>query len=128
MIFSNPDGGTAFAVTWADNPPVMRASHRAPAQTLTMARDGALERTQTSLVSESSSSPGGMPARDFVARNVGGGVLDARLLYAGDRLYMLMAVFPSMSARREQDVIRFFNSFSTVGNSIVSPSRVVKNN
>ncbi|MGA2671617.1 MAG: hypothetical protein ABSE99_00200 [Terracidiphilus sp.] len=112
MIFSNPDGGTSFAVAWADNPPVMRVNNRAPDRTLDMARDGALARTQTTLISESRSNPAGFPARDFVARNVGGGILDSRLIYAGEHLYMLIATFPSMSARREQDVTRFFNSFT----------------
>ena len=115
MILANPDGATAFAVAWADNPPVVRVNNRAPDRTLDMARDGALTRTQTSLVSERRIAPGGFPARDFVARNVGGGVMDSRLLYAGNRLYMLIAVFPSMSARREQDVTRFFNSFTASG-------------
>jgi hypothetical protein len=112
MIFSNPDGATTYAVAWADNPPVMRVANRAPDPTLDMARDGALARTQTQVTSESRINPQGFPGRDIVARNVGGGVLDSRLIYDGQRLYMLIACFPSMSARREQDVARFFNSFS----------------
>jgi hypothetical protein len=119
MLFSTPDGGTSFAVAWADNPPVARVNRRSPGQVLTAARDGALERTQTSLTNETSSSPGGVPARDLVAHNAGGGVMDSRLLYSGDRLYMLIAVFPSRGARREQDVARFFNSFTVLGASSV---------
>jgi hypothetical protein len=46
-----------------------------------------------------------------MARNSSGGVMDTRLIMAGKRLYMLSAAFPSMSARREQDVKRFFGSF-----------------
>jgi hypothetical protein len=64
-------------------------------------------------VSEARTTPGGFPARDILARNAGGGVMDTRLIYAGQRLYMLTAVFPSMNVRREQDVMRFFNSFAT---------------
>jgi hypothetical protein len=37
--------------------------------------------------------------------------MDTRLVMVGNRLYMLSAAFPSMSARREQDVTRFFSSF-----------------
>jgi len=40
MIFSNPDGGTAFAVAWANNPPVMRRNGQAADRTLEMARMG----------------------------------------------------------------------------------------
>jgi hypothetical protein len=115
MIYANPDGGTAFSISWADNPPVVRTNNRQPERILTMARDGAMTRTQTTLVNESNSTAGGNPVHDFVARNAGGGVMDSRLIYAGNRLYMLTAVFPSMSARREQDVIRFYNSFTALG-------------
>jgi hypothetical protein len=111
MIFSSPDGGTTYAVAWADNPPVMRAANRNPDQTLDLARDGTLDRTQTHVVTESRSTPQGFPGRDLVARNAGGGVLDSRLIFDGQRLYMLIACYPSMDARREQDVTRFFNSF-----------------
>ena len=111
MIFSSPDGGTTYAVAWADNPPVMRVSGRNPDRALDMARDGTLDRTQTHIVTESHSSPQGFPGRDLVARNAGGGVLDSRLIFDGQRLYMLIACYPSMDARREQDVTRFFNSF-----------------
>jgi hypothetical protein len=61
-------------------------------------------------------SAGGYPSRDVAAHNSNGGVLNVRLIYTGERLYTLMALFPSANARREQDVIRFYNSFA--------PSRV----
>jgi len=112
MVFSNPDADTTYAVVWSENPPVARVNGQAPERTLDMARDGALARTQTTLVNESPSSPQDFPARDFVARNVGGGIMNSRLIYAGPRLYMLIAAFPSTSARRDRDVTRFFNSFS----------------
>jgi hypothetical protein len=116
MIFANPDGQTTFAVTWEDNPPVARVNKRIPDKTLDAARDGMLSRTQTVLDSETKVTAGGYPARDVNAHNAGGGVLNVRLIYTGERMYALMALFPAPSARREQDVIRFFNSFS--------PSRV----
>lgn len=111
MIFSNPDAETTFSVAWADDPPVARVSKRTPDRTLEMARDGAVARTQTTLVSESANNTLGFPGRDFAARNTGGGVFNSRLVYAGSRLYMLVAAFPSTGARRDRDVSRFFNSF-----------------
>lgn len=116
MIFANPDGDTTFAISWEDNPPVSRVNNRAPDKTLDAARDGMLARTQTSLTSESRLMAAGYPARDISSKNTEGGVLNARLIFAGDRLYTLLALFPSSNARREQDVVRFFNSFA--------PSRV----
>jgi hypothetical protein len=119
MIYANPSADTTFSVAWADNPPVVRANGRAPDRTLDMARDEALARTQTSLVTETRITPGGFPARDIVAHNSGGGIMDTRLLYTGQRLYMLTAVFPSSSVRREQDVTRFFNSFTVSGSPTI---------
>jgi hypothetical protein len=117
MIFSNPGAETTYSVAWEDNPPVARVSKLAPDRTLESARDGAVARTQTSLVNEFATNTQGFPGREFTARNSGGGVLDSRLIYAGSRLYMLTAVFPSAGARRDRDVTRFFNSFVIVGAS-----------
>jgi hypothetical protein len=117
MLYSYPNQETCFAVSWADEPPVERANSDVPDKTLDMARDDAMQRTETTLVSETTLSQQGFPARDFSARNIGGGVFNARLILARKRLYMLTATFPSVDARREQDVIRFFNSFSVVAGS-----------
>ena len=114
MIFANPDAETTYSVAWADDPPVARVSSHAADRTLDMARNDALLRTQTTLVNELRTSQGGFPAREFAARNVGGGVMNSRLIYAGTRLYMLTAAFPSAGARRDQDVVRFFTSFSII--------------
>jgi hypothetical protein len=113
MILSNPSADTTFSVAWADNPPVARVNQRSAERTLEMARDEALNRTQTALVNESGASFDGHPARDFTAQNANGGTMNSRLIYAGQRLYMLTAVFPSAAARRDSDVTRFFNSFTT---------------
>ncbi|WP_420238891.1 hypothetical protein ACOBR2_04645 [Telmatobacter bradus] len=115
MLYAYPDADTSFSVAWADNPPVARASDMAGEKTLDTAREDALTRTQSSLVSESKSSVQGFAARDFSGRNSGGGVFNARMILAGQRLYMLIASFPSTSARRDLDVKRFFDSFSVVG-------------
>jgi hypothetical protein len=111
MLLSNPGGDTTFAVTWQDNPPIARANNRLPERTLEKARDGMLARTQTSLVTSTRFMLRGYPGLEIMGRNAGGGVLNARLIYAGERLYTLMALFPSEDVRREEDVNRFFNSF-----------------
>lgn len=112
MIFANPDEETTFSVAWADNPPVALVGGPAPDRILEMAQDGALARTQTSPLITAATSAQGFPARDFAAENSGGGVMSSRLIYAGTRLYMLVAAFPSAGARRDPDVTRFFNSFT----------------
>ena len=111
MIEAAVDPDTTYAVAWADNPPVERAAGEDAEKTLDMARDGALGRTQTSLVSESRREIDGHVSREFVARNAGGGILNGRLILAGTHLYMLMATFPGTEEWREEDVHRFFESF-----------------
>ena len=112
LIVSHPDSDTTFAISWEDNPPVARVNDRDSNKTLDMARDGMLMRTQTTMVSENRITVASHPGRDIMAHNTGGGVLSARLIYTGDRLYTLIAVFPSSGARGEDDVKRFFGSFA----------------
>ena len=115
MLFSTPDAQTTYSVAWADDPPVVRAARPSVERTLNAARDGALARTQTSLVSQSDTRVEGYPARDFTGRNAEGGLFDARLVLAGTRLYMLVAAFPSAQASRQQDVSQFFDDFRLTG-------------
>lgn len=114
MIYSYPDSVTTYSIAWKDNPPVERASREDPDTTLDNARDGALARTEAVLVSESRSTRQGYPTRDFVGRNASGGIFNARLILAGQRLYLLMAAFPGPSARRDSDVNHFLNSFDVL--------------
>jgi hypothetical protein len=122
MLVAKPDPDRSYAVAWADKPPVARMNDLVPDKTLDEARDGALARTSTTLVSEVRNSTQGFPGRDVVARNVGGGMLDTRFVYAGTRLYMLIATSPSAAARHEEEVIRFFNSFTIASNSQIPES------
>jgi hypothetical protein len=117
MILVKTDASHTFAVAWADKPPVARVNDLIPDKTLDQARDGALARTSTTLVSESRSSPQGYPGRDLVAHNAGGGILDARFIFTGIRLYMLIATAPSAAGRHEQDVNHFFNSFAVASDT-----------
>jgi len=116
MLIATPGPDTTFAVAWADHPPVERASSQNAEKTLDMARDGALARTQAVLTGESRNRMNGHPVCQFSARNDRGGILNARLVLAGTHLYMLIAAFPAPSARRDEDVNRFFDSFTLISN------------
>ncbi len=116
MIEAAVNSDTTYAVAWADNPPVERAASEDQEKTLDMARDGALGRTQTSLVSESHREIDGHVSREFVARNAQGGILNGRLILAGTHLYMLIATFPNTEEWREEDVNHFFESFKLTAN------------
>ena len=114
MICAYPDPSTSFSISWEEAPPVLAAAGNEVDQTLEDARNGALARTQAVPVSEAQSTRQGFPVRDFVGRNQGGGVFNARLVLADRRLYLLMASFPAASARRDDDVNQFFDSFRIV--------------
>ena len=109
MVAANPDSDVTYAVTWEDNPPVARVNHSID-RILNTARDGMLARTETTIVSQSRGYQRSYPSLDFLARNAAGGILNARLVVADERLYVLMALFPSPASRSERDVNRFFNS------------------
>ena len=115
LVYSYPDSTTSFSIAWADEPPVMRAAGENVQRTLDNARDGALARTQTVLVSELDSTHNGMTIHDFAGRNQGGGIFNGRLILSGRRLYFLMAAFNGASARKETDVVHVFDSFKLVG-------------
>lgn len=110
MLVATPNAETTYALAWDENPPVERASGGVVERMLNTARNGAMARTQTTLVSESSGAYLGYPARSFSARNANGGLIDARLVLAGARLYMMIVAFPAQSARRDEDVNHFFDS------------------
>ena len=109
MVVANPNDDVTYAVTWQDNPPVARVNHSID-HILNMARDGMLARTETTIISQSRGFHRSYPSLDVLARNAGGGILNARLIVANERLYVLMALFPSPGSRSERDVNRFFNS------------------
>ena len=44
-----------------------------------------------------------------------GGLFNARLILKGTKLYMMIAAFLAASARREEDVNHFFDSFKLMG-------------
>jgi hypothetical protein len=122
MILCNPNADTSFSVAWEDDPPVARINGHAPDRTMDMARDDALARTQTILIEEYRTNMDGFPARDFVGRNVNGGIISSRMIFAGQRLYLLSAAFTSSKARRDKDVTRFFSSFTFDRNSGIPES------
>ena len=110
---SRPDN--RFAVAWDDDPPVERSAGEEAENTLDRAQAGALARTRAVLTSEWQSHTNGYPERDFTGRIPGGGALNARLILAGRRLFMLIVTSPSASPERDADVKRFFNSFQLTG-------------
>ena len=111
MLEASQGSDETFAVTWADSPPVQSAASENAERTLDLAEDGALARTQTKLTAASNAIRLGYPARDFASRGADGGMMEARMILAGPRLYMLIVSLPNASSQHDEDVNRFFNSF-----------------
>jgi hypothetical protein len=116
MIEASPQSGIRFAVAWDNDPPVTRAAGEVAEKTLDMAEAGALARTRAVLTGELQSRAEGYPARDFTGRIANGGILSARMIMARRQLFMLIATFPSSSARGDDEVKRFFDSFRLTAN------------
>ena len=113
---------TSWSLSWADDPPVTRTVDHSPEHILDLARDNAINRSHTSLISEVRLTINGYPAREFSARNTGGGILNARLIYTGQRMYMLTAAFPAERRSNEKEVAHFFDSLSLINSDRVSES------
>jgi hypothetical protein len=111
LIEASPRPNNLFAVAWDDDPPVERATGGETESTLDWAQAGTLTRTQAVLTGEWQGHATGYPERDFTGRIPGGGVLNARMILAGRRLFMLIVTSPSASEERDEEVNRFFNSF-----------------
>jgi hypothetical protein len=111
LIEASPRPDNRFAVAWDDDPPVERSAGEEAESTLDRAQAGALARTRAVLTGEWQSHTSGHPERDFTGRIAGGGALNARLILAGKRLFMLIVTSASASPERDGDVKRFFNSF-----------------
>jgi hypothetical protein len=116
MLQASPSPGETFAISWDDNPPVRQAARQDAGHTLDLALNGALARTQTVLITQSRSTYAGYDSRDFIARG-DGGIMQARLVMAGSRLFLLIASFPSQGPQHDTDVGRFFNSLAVSGTS-----------
>jgi len=123
MLQATQGPDETFAVTWADSPPVAHVARESAEKTLDLAQDGALARTGTKLTAENNTIRLGYPARDFASRGADGGMMEARMILAGSRLYMLIASFPDASAEHDQDISRFFNSFALTPMQPVARSR-----
>jgi hypothetical protein len=111
LIEASPQPENLFAVAWDNDPPVERYAGEVAENTLDRAQEGALARTQAVLTGEWQSHATGYPERDFTGRIAGGGFLNARMILAGRRLFMLIVTFPAPGAERDEEVNRFFNSF-----------------
>ena len=89
----------------------MRVSARnRPDQALESARDGSLGKIQGALLNQKRIEVQGYPALEMQARARGNSLVDSRMIVAGNRLYMIMAVATVEQDREPKTVRRVFES------------------
>jgi len=95
-------------ITWIDNPNV---GQKSPDQELGSALDGGLRKIQGTALTEKKITVQGFPGLDVQARARGNSLVDLRLVVAGNRLFMIMAVATVEGDREPKTIQRILDSF-----------------
>jgi len=91
-------------------------SSRSPDNVLESARDGSLSKTQGTVITQNRLTVQGYPALDMQAHARGNSLLDSRMILAGKRMYMIMAVATAEQDREAKTVQRMRDSFHILKN------------
>ncbi|HEX7285606.1 MAG TPA: hypothetical protein VF532_05455 [Candidatus Angelobacter sp.] len=110
LVSVQPTGSTAYMCSYVEND---NFANKTPDEILEAARDGSLKKTQGTLVSQSRLTVQGYPALDIQAQARENSVTDSRMVLAGKRLYMIVAVAGAQE-REPKTVQRVFNSFKMI--------------
>jgi hypothetical protein len=113
VMYMASSGKAGCAVAYADYPEQLINSTD-PQKTLDGARNGAIKNVSGRLVSETSISFHGLPARDVRIEIPNKAFVTARFILASPRFYELMLIAPTDKGH-EQDISQFFNSFTIDG-------------
>lgn len=108
IVSAETSKSTEYTCSYIEDETVQSES---PDQALDSARDGSLKKTQGTLISQERLALAGFPALDMKAHTRGDSLLDARMLIAGKRLYMIVAVTTVESDREPRTIQRVFDSF-----------------
>jgi hypothetical protein len=107
LISVNPTTNTAYMCSYVEDENV---ASRTPDEALQMARDGSLQKTQGTVITQKRTNLQGYPALEFQARTRGNSVVDSRMVLVGKRLYMIMAVATVEGDREPKTVQRVLDS------------------
>lgn len=110
VAFQSPGGYYGFTSSDVSGVPAESAT-----EALNKARDGAIRNVQGTLIAETGRTIAGYPARDIEAHARKNMFLDARLIVAGTRLYVLMVASEIESNRDKKNIAKFFDSFKVIG-------------
>lgn len=105
---------TAFTCSYLDDD---SGQIKSPDQALESGRDGSLRQTQGTLISQERLTVQGFPALDVHASAAGNSLLDSRMVLAGKRLYMIVAVATVAEDRDPNTIRRVLDSFKILDQS-----------
>lgn len=108
MISAAPTDHTTYMVTCIDNPNI---GQKSPDQALSSTRDGALRNIQGTALTEKKINVQGFSGLDVQSRARGNSLVDMRLVVAGNRLFMIMAVATVEEDREPKTILHMFDSF-----------------
>jgi hypothetical protein len=113
LVSVKPTSATAYMCSYAEDENI---GTKPPDEALESARDGSLSKTEGTLISQKRMTVQGHPALDMQARARGNSLVDSRMIVAGKRLYMIMAVSSGQQDREEKTIQRMFESFKIIKN------------
>ena len=87
---------------------------KSPDEALESGRDGSLRKIQGTVISQRRMTVQGYPALEMQARARGESLVDSRMIVAGKRLYMIMAVASVQQDREPKTIQRMFESFKVI--------------
>jgi hypothetical protein len=108
MITAAPTDHTAYVFTTLEHENV---GQKSPDQALESARDGALRKIEGTVLAQKRITVQGYPGLDLQARAPGNSLVDMRIVVAGSRLFVIMAVATVEQDREPKTVQRVFDSF-----------------
>jgi hypothetical protein len=108
VISAAPNDHTVYMITYMEDPSV---GQRSPDQTLDAARDGGLGKIQGTVLSQKKITVQGYPGLDIQARARGNSLADFRIVVAGNRMFMIMAVATVEEDREPKTIRRMLDSF-----------------
>ena len=112
LVSVNPTSNTVYMYSYAEDQNIEKKS---PDEALESGRDGSLRKIQGTVISQRSMTVQGYPALEMQARARGESLVDSRMIVAGKRLYMIMAVASVQQDREPKTIQRMFESFKIIG-------------
>jgi hypothetical protein len=107
LISAAPTDHTVYMITCVEHPNVGQK----PDQALDAARDGGLRKIQGTPLTQKKITVQGYPGLDIQAHARGNSLADLRIVVAGNRLFLIMAVASVEDDREPKTIQRMLDSF-----------------